>query len=210
MRIEVEVRGYFPKNEEKQTILNRIYTLYGKPKISDEVVVFFKYKSDVRIKLNKHGLLFAVKKSVEKEKKHYSRKEYKILIPLEKAEDFIRMLYHMGYEEGLVSSYTKYEFKIGEYCMIIKFGLPVGDVFEIDSEIENPERIEEEKEKLIKIAGDLGLEVFDKKESEEFFNLSAKFLKKEKLLENGEVNRKFKKIIAKYKGSLSRKREEFL
>ena len=206
MRIEVEVRGYFPDGEEKQAILNRIYTLHGEPKISDEVVVFFKYKSDVRIKLNKEGLLFTVKKSVEKEKKHYSRKEYKILIPLEKAEDFIKMLYHMGYEEGLISSYTKYEFRIGEYCMVIKFGLPAGDVFEIDSEIENPERIEEEKEKLIKIARDLGLKVFDKKESEEFFNLSAKFLKKEKLLENGEVNRKFKMIIDKYRGFSSRKK----
>jgi len=90
MKIEVEVRGYFPKGEERQAILNRIYTFHGEPKISDEAVVFFKYKSDVRIKLNREGLLFTVKKSVEKEKKHYSRKEYKVLIPLNKAEDFIK------------------------------------------------------------------------------------------------------------------------
>jgi len=83
--------------------------------------------------------------------------------------------------------------------MVIKFGLPAGDVFEIDSEIESQERVEEEKERLIKIAEDLGLRVFNKKESEEFFSLSAKFLQKEKLLENGELNKKLRTIIDKYK-----------
>lgn len=199
-KIEVELRGFLPtKGERWRNLLIELQKFWGMPSVTDELVIFFKYDKDIRLKITKDGAFIIWKERSEKNKSKFMLKEHIASISMDTVIDFVRILDAIGYKEGLFSYCTRYDYKKGPYSFSIKLNSVCGDFFEIDKKISNEKQIESAKNELKYILNKLKLRPWTDEEYDRHRKRSWSNVEKERLIySDGTPNVKIKNIVCKY------------
>lgn len=197
--IEVEIRGSIPSGMEGSDNLDdKLEQLFGPGNIVRELVIFFKYGKDARLKLIGNRLEFILKKKKKdaKEKRGYLLEELIAVIPILESSSFVRLLSEIGYEEGLFSDGTRKEYVNSNGVFCIKEGTPIGDFFEFDRNIGAGEDEENVRAELEEIVVSLGLKPWTDEEYRINRSRSLAAMKPEPLvLHGGLINEKIKRFL---------------
>lgn len=167
--IECEVRGCITYSDFIE-IKSLIEKDWGKLDETPELVIFFKDGHDLRLKINKTGIILVHKKTLDKE--IGAREEIELRFKLDEINLVIEFIKRFGFENGLFSHCKRYEVKRGDYSLAVKFNTKIGDIFEIDKKISDEKRIKEAHKELVNLSTKYGLSVWDKKTYEKIIEKS--------------------------------------
>ena len=193
--------GFLPqKRLDLQKLFHKLSATFGQPDITDELVIFFQYSGDFRIRITNTSLKFLLKTRTAGQ---WLTKEIVTKIPLEEAETFIRLISAMGYKQGLYSLGTKYTYSKNQISFIIRMNPNFGDFFQIKKTIEGEDFTEDVKVTLTNFLKELGLGGWSDKEYERHIEEVWKDKLHEPLLdEQYNLNKKIRDILIQYQYSV--------
>lgn len=183
--IECEIRGCITYSDFIE-IKPLIEKDWGRFEQTPELVVFFKGGHDLRLKINKEGVILVHKKTLNKQVG--SRKEIELKFKLSEINSVIEFINRFGFKKGLFSYCKRYEVRKGDYSLTIKFNTKIGDIFEIDKKISNNESSKNAYKELLNIASKYGLSVWDKETYKKIIEKSWLGAQKESIAIKGKIH----------------------
>src|SRR3989344_5317436 len=196
--VELKYRGFLP-DCDVTSFLHSLQHHFGTPSISDELVVFFKYKEDVRLRFNKNGLYYTLKSGHDKLDDTKIKEERIADIDLNQAENFVHILFHGGCEKGLFSYSTRYDFTTPRGVFSLKFDSVCGDYWEFNKKLSTDNDIAQNERDMQKTLEELQLKSWSVEEYDQHRKACWLEVSPEPLItESGFLNPKIRTIIAKY------------
>ena len=158
--IKVELRGFLPeKGHQLNALFEKLRAYFGQSYDTEELVIFFKYKKDVRVRITKKDLEFLLKTKPDS-KNSNMQNETVAKIPVSQSESFIRMLDIVGYKEGLFSYCNKFYYKKDKIGFCLKLNSVLGDFFEVSKRINSTKDYKKTTDSLTLILKKLGLKAW--------------------------------------------------
>ncbi len=195
--IECEIRGCITKGDFNE-IRPLLEQEWGKLDEGPELVVFFKGDHDVRLKVNKHGCVLGIKKTINADEG--ARQENELTFRLDEVQKVIRFLAQLGFTKGLFSYCYRYDGRRGHQSIAIKFETKIGDVFEIEEMTSMESNFAGVHARLVKIAAEYMLRPWTQKVYRRIITDAWKGVNEEMLMKNGKPHPLIQRVIQETRG----------
>ncbi|MBW2739919.1 MAG: glycosyltransferase family 2 protein [Deltaproteobacteria bacterium] len=193
--------GYLPNEPlDVRRLFEKLRAIFGEPTVTDELAIFFKYGKDIRVKITNRSLEFIRKSKIDKQKYgKYLTRELKANVQLSEADQFVRLLHEIGYEEGLFSYCTRYHYKNQLGSFVIRLNPIFGDFFQVNKLVKTGDDLEETRHHLEKILEQLSLTPWSDEQYEKHLAEMWQGKSPEPLVMNsGSLHAAIKNILVKY------------
>lgn len=196
--------GYLPSAPvDLKVLFERLRAIFGEPSITDELVIFFKYSSDVRLRFTRDGAVFLQKSKapVPGQGERYTS-QLKANIALAEAEAFVRLLDEVGYKKGLFSFSTKYTYTNPLGTFIIRLNHRFGDFFQFFRAVREGIDLGNTQQDIQGILSKLNLSPWTETEHERHLGKAWADVTQECLVQvDGKLHPRISNIIVKYEYS---------
>jgi glycosyltransferase involved in cell wall biosynthesis len=197
--LQLKVRGFLPEDvSELQHLFERLTAVFGPASFTEELVIFFKYDRDMRLRLTKDRAQFILRTKIDPPRRDL-QKVYIVPISLASTEAFVHQLFNLGYTEALFSLSKRYTYANARGSFRLKMNHVTGHFFDAAKKISGDDDVELARVDLLRILEAVGLTHMS---DDEFFARSEecwRYIPKEPLvLPNGSLNSKISELLTRY------------
>ena len=197
--IEIKLHGFLDEESiAVRDIFQRLTSVFGPASYTRELVIFFKYRADMRLRVTDTQTQFILRTEADSGRRDLSR-VFVVPIPLHDTESFVRQLNALGYREGLFSHSDQYTFSNARGNFRLKMNSICGHFYDTGKTLEADETPDRVRAHLSAILKEVGLESWS---DEAFFSRTEKYWQgvpqEPLILESGALNSKIQDILIRY------------